>query len=160
MRQRLRGRRRELRQRHCPVRPLRTGYRQNGVVLASVVIGSGEALILPEAIPAPMEPIIVAPGWRPHTAPASFQGGNLWAQWHRRALVWDAGDDMAWIQRQILPHLPCGDCRGHAVAYLAANAPTWGDYFAWTVAFHNAVNQRLGKPQLATDQARAIWAAG
>jgi hypothetical protein len=30
-------------------------------------------------------------------------------------------------------------------------------FFAWGVALHNAVNRKLGKPELTIEEARRIW---
>lgn len=103
------------------------------------------------AVPAPLPPGAVEV-----RAPA-FNGGNLWALWHRRALDWSGGDDTEWIKREIMARLPSCSCGNHAASYLAAHPPVWADYFAWTVAFHNAVNARLGRPLLALEEARARW---
>lgn len=101
-----------------------------------------------------------APAWasRVGTRTVAFDGHRIWAAWHTRALSCPDGDDSAWISREVLPRLPCGDCRGHAIDYLKAH-PVGTDYFAWTVAFHNAVNERLGKPSTTVDDARALWTA-
>lgn len=90
-----------------------------------------------------------------------FQGANLWAVWHRRALDWQGDDDSAWIRTEILAKLPCGECSNHAKAYLADHPPyfTAADYFTWTVAFHNAVNTRLGREPWTVEKAHAHWGA-
>jgi hypothetical protein len=39
-------------------------------------------------------------------------------------------------------------------AYIAANLPPSNSgFFAWTVAFHNAVNRKCGKPEMTIDEA-------
>lgn len=108
-----------------------------------------------------------APGGSASARPASpaasarppFAGAHLWAAWHRRALSWPGGDDTAWVNREVLLRLPCGECSRHAKAYLADHPPyfTAADYFAWTVAFHNAVNARLGRPTWTVAEARLRW---
>lgn len=61
--------------------------------------------------------------------------------------------------RNLIQHLPCEHCRGHATRYLLDNPPerfigrqdSQGDsmpLLEYTWRFHNAVNQRLGKSQL------------
>ncbi len=92
-------------------------------------------------------------------APPPFDGRAVWASLHRRALTWDAGDDSEWLLREITAKLPCGDCAAHWVIVMHTLPVRWGDYFAWSVEAHNAVNRRLGKPELAVDQARAVWSA-
>lgn len=108
--------------------------------------------------PASIRPV---PPNGPHKAPQLFQGPDLWAAWHRRALNWAGGDDAAWVTAQILSRLPCGDCSNHAKAYMAAHPPTFeaSTYFGWTVAFHNAVNLRLGRLMWTFEEARQHWSA-
>lgn len=85
-----------------------------------------------------------------------FDGAALWAEIHRRALV-TAGDDSAYLAT-IAPRLPCATCRPHWLEMLARTPPEFGaGYFPWTVARHNEVNARLGKPVISEDKARAIW---
>jgi hypothetical protein len=58
---------------------------------------------------------------------------------------------------------PCGDCKGHFSNYLESNPPEVSlngspeSLFAWTVSFHNAVNYRLGKPQMSYDEAKSVY---
>lgn len=84
-------------------------------------------------------------------------GNLLWSALHRRALAVPAGEsDAAWLAgfRQAIP---CGDCRKHWDAMLAATPPDWSAYFAWTVARHNEVNRRLGKPEMGLEEALQRW---
>ena len=39
------------------------------------------------------------------------------------------------------------------------NSESFQRYFEWTVAQHNLVNARLGKPQLSVADAHRIWSA-
>lgn len=84
---------------------------------------------------------------------------ELWAALHRHA--WgDDWDDPAWIDRNITAKLPCGECKQHWRALLAATPPDYSSreaFFAWGVAAHNQVNARLGKPIMGLDEARKIW---
>lgn len=69
---------------------------------------------------------------------------ELWGEIHDPARSWSPD----FIQ-SIANRLPCGDCRDHFRAYVAANPPPIGDdvaCHAWGIALHNAVNARLGKP--------------
>jgi hypothetical protein len=97
---------------------------------------------------------------RAKAARPPFQGAGLWDAWHRRALSWTGGDDTPWVNSQILQKLPCGECSNHARAWLKENPPTFTAelYFAWTVAFHNGVNHRLGRPIWSVGEARSYWA--
>jgi hypothetical protein len=59
------------------------------------------------------------------------------------------------------PHvLPCEECKHHAVALLARLPPVVDSrdrLFAWSVQFHNAVNTRIGAPELPLAQARTHY---
>lgn len=119
-------------------------------------------LDVPPPLPPPIEGAAAPAAARAAAAARpAYDGASIWARWHRRALSWSGGDDRAWILREVLARVPCGDCRRHLREYLLATAPdfTAAGYFAWTVAFHNAVNRRLGKPVLDIDAARAWWSA-
>lgn len=53
--------------------------------------------------------------------------------------------------------LPCATCRVHAEQHMHEHSPaftTGEDYWAYTVAFHNAVNVRTAVPTLTLDEAR------
>lgn len=57
---------------------------------------------------------------------------------------------------------PCHKCRQHMTAYFTAYPVQahWNEdqgFFRWSVKFHNAVNQRLGKPLITYEQALAIY---
>lgn len=56
---------------------------------------------------------------------------------------------------------PCRKCRGHAVKYLDEHSvpktKDEGSLFEWSVTFHNAVNKRLGKPEMPLEEAREIY---
>ena len=54
--------------------------------------------------------------------------------------------------------LPCGDCQRHWDQMVAATPPpTAPDLFVWTVARHNEVNRRLGKPEMGLEAALQRW---
>jgi hypothetical protein len=58
-----------------------------------------------------------------------------------------------------IPRVPCGDCREGFAKLVAENPPpldTDESLFAWTVAMHNAVNRKLGKPEMTVEEARRI----
>lgn len=75
---------------------------------------------------------------------------RLWAELHARPGQWTGADvERAWLER-FVGRVPCGDCRAHWKAYTTANPPDLSGpqaYYGWTVAAHNAVNRRLGKPE-------------
>lgn len=96
------------------------------------------------------------------TAPTPpLTGPQLWARWHVRALKWPGTGEPYWIEENILAHLPCAGCRIHVMALMDEMTPGFGidgwDYFAWTVALHNAINRKLGKREMSVEEARGIW---
>lgn len=65
------------------------------------------------------------------------------------------------MRTHIQPKLPCGECRGHAAAYIEANPPEKSpDPLIWSWEFHNAVNKRLGKPEMEWDTCKKMYADG
>lgn len=65
-----------------------------------------------------------------------------------------------WIRDQI-EHLPCEDCRNHAREYIQYNPPDHAeDPFIWSWRFHNAVNRRLGKPEIEYNIAKELYLDG
>jgi hypothetical protein len=62
-----------------------------------------------------------------------------------------------WIRNQ-LENLPCFDCIEHSRQYLLANPPEKAeDAFIWTWRYHNAVNRRLGKPEMDYKTAKQLY---
>jgi hypothetical protein len=68
----------------------------------------------------------------------------------------------------ITSNLKCHICRGHAIQYVTANPPALMynlqdpdgreiGLFKWTWIFHNAVNRRLGYPEMSFDDAYRIF---
>lgn len=87
-------------------------------------------------------------------------GRELWEQLHRRAASGRiAVAEMAFIKHLADPLARCG-CRAEWAALLDRMPPdlsTPETYFAWSVAAHNEVNARLGKPILPLDDARRLY---
>jgi Erv1 / Alr family len=91
----------------------------------------------------------------------SGRGPALWADLHRWALTADLnpGAPGQWLDR-FAARVPCGDCRRHWLEITAASPPALESHqalFAWTVARHNDVNRRLGKPEMSLDEAIGRW---
>jgi hypothetical protein len=66
---------------------------------------------------------------------------------------------LAWISAAFEPLIPrygC-TCLSDWRTLLAAHPFRGEDPFAWSVDVHNAVNAKLGKPQLTVDAARSVW---
>ncbi len=72
------------------------------------------------------------------------------------------------IVSRVTARLPCGICKAHWAAILAADPPDFSSlpaYRSWTVRAHNAVNrgndyatgQPLNRPQWTDEQAAARW---
>jgi hypothetical protein len=106
-----------------------------------------------------------------------FDGAHLWAELHRRPYIYSGadnaggesnsgdasvGDDTAWLLK-FTKRVPCGVCRKHWLEIMRAIPPDFANrerYFAWTVTVHNAVNQRLRKPELDLATAKLKWTGG
>lgn len=101
-----------------------------------------------------------APTPPPKPAPGAFDGSVLWAELHRRP--WSMGapeQELAWLAA-FVARLPCGECRGHWLAWTAENPPdlsTAESYFVWTWRGHQAVNAKLNRPGLSLAEALARW---
>lgn len=96
----------------------------------------------------------VAAPVEPHWGPAK------WIALHRFALAWD-GDLIAADAHlaQLAASLPeC--CKPHWIALVAEHPPDFASaetFFAWTVARHNEVSRRIGRPELPLGEARALY---
>lgn len=77
---------------------------------------------------------------------------ELWREVHTRQDAtpeWFAG----WLNR-----IPCSVCKTSLKTILEElGTPDYTDWFAYSVRLHNAVNRKLGKPELSIDEAKAIW---
>lgn len=85
----------------------------------------------------------------------SFAGRQAWSKLHLQ----EHGSIDA-IQR-LKQSIPGGcSCRREADTILAAMPPVYDSpesWFEWTIAFHNAVNAKLGKPTVSLDRAYMLW---
>lgn len=83
---------------------------------------------------------------------------DLWSEFHRAALAdaltADSMEDFN-LRVDLLNVCQCGQHWREILA--AAPALPAADQFAWSVARHNDVNARLGKPLLTLEEARAIY---
>lgn len=81
---------------------------------------------------------------------------KLWALWHTRART-VIEDDTAFMV-ELYTVLGCHICQAHFIVILRTLKPRFGaGYFAYTVDFHNAVNDILKKPILTLEQAEALY---
>jgi hypothetical protein len=81
---------------------------------------------------------------------------NPWVGLHNGSIV-DAKGLAAW--ESTIPQYECG-CRAFYAKHKTANAPDFTSpesFFAWGVRLHNAVNAKLGKPEITIDEAYLIW---
>jgi hypothetical protein len=81
---------------------------------------------------------------------------NPWIAIHNGSIVDNAGL-LQW--EKTIPAYGCA-CRQFYQAWKAANAPDYSSpeaFFAWGVRLHNAVNAKLGKPEITIDEAYSIW---
>ena len=98
--------------------------------------------------------------WKPPpTPPAGGWGPAKWCELHRIALAGNLTPARLQTFSASLPNHPCG-CRNHWKILLEANPPPCAApavaQFAWTVARHNDVNRRLGKPEKTLEEAQTI----
>lgn len=85
-------------------------------------------------------------------------GPLLWGEMHSRALkARQISTEMVWLM-QLANRLPCGECKQFYMEQLTTNPPLHvSTYFEWTVNLHNAVNRKLGKPEMDVEEARTAW---
>lgn len=88
-------------------------------------------------------------------AQTARQGVFAWAKLHSYT-----GCDPQWLDLwQFFIPQRC-DCKDGYQKILEEMPPDFTSpeaFFAWGVALHNAVNTKLGKPELTIDEARKIW---
>lgn len=86
-------------------------------------------------------------------------GKGCWKIIHFTAIYDDQTNNKVfckWI-RNFVTKIPCKDCSDHATKYVTDNPPEKTlDLLLWTINFHNAVNKRLGKPQIPVNEAKVI----
>ena len=89
------------------------------------------------------------------TNAAAFDGSAMWAELHRHA---PGPATPAWL-KSFAVRLPCGECRRHWLSLSDSIIWHLGQdvFFQCTVMAHNAVNLRLGKPEISLEEARARW---
>jgi hypothetical protein len=82
--------------------------------------------------------------------------GNPWKSLHDGSIL-TPRDLAKWEIR--IPQYGCS-CKRFYAEWKAANPPDFSSpeaFFAWGVALHNAVNAKLGKPEITIDEALSIW---
>lgn len=100
--------------------------------------------------------------------PFPADGPLIWQGIHQTALAFDLNKSKAararlrvqlpgWFAEHIAGMLPCGHCRTDWARMLRDTPPDFKALFSWTVARHNEVNRKLGKPEIGEESARALW---
>lgn len=87
----------------------------------------------------------------------------LWNELHTNAINYKGTDNNVFLlafARKIPRYTKGCSCQEFWGNWKRANPPKYGDnneYFAWTVAAHNAVNKKLGKPEISLDDALKMY---
>jgi ADP-heptose:LPS heptosyltransferase len=88
-----------------------------------------------------------------------IRGPLLWEQLHIWALTADLATAPAWLSA-FDAKIGCDPCRTDWRGWIQEHPPDLSsghEFFAWTVSAHNAVNRRLGKPELSIETAIKEW---
>ena len=86
------------------------------------------------------------------------QGQFAWSLLHRYR-----GCDPQWLELWVyfIPQrCECKDGFQKIIEQLPPDFSSPQSFFAWGVTLHNAVNEKLGKPQITIDEAYSIWRNG
>ncbi|HEV2292452.1 MAG TPA: Erv1/Alr family FAD-linked sulfhydryl oxidase [Tepidisphaeraceae bacterium] len=91
------------------------------------------------------------------------RGPMMWKELHDRPnLPLEIERERAWLTA-FAGRLDCGDCRQHWLSLLTVDPPDLSSpaaYARWGVRMHNAVNLRLGKPEMSFEDAADRWGWG
>lgn len=89
-----------------------------------------------------------------------LEGARFWAELHLFALRNEGKPRLLhqWFLEWAgdLPFEDC-PCKDHFNQWVCENPPDFLAFFPWTIRLHNAVNERIGKPQIEVDAARKLW---
>lgn len=89
--------------------------------------------------------------------PPEVWGPNLWGALHTLGLTGTLTPEFV---QEFARVIPCPSCGSHFKDLLDEfPLPITTDQFEWTVALHNQVNARIGKPVFTVEQARARWSS-
>ena len=98
--------------------------------------------------------------------PKNVWGPPAWAKLHAIASRYSTTTDLEGARQTFraiwatVRELPCAECRAHATQYILATPPDLSSrtaLMAWTWAFHNTVNARLGKPFMPYTTFDYLW---
>lgn len=89
------------------------------------------------------------------------EGSRYWAELHLyglRCADIPHRDIRYWLGSWLmaLPFDGC-PCEDHLIEWIQNNDLDLNDFFAWGVRLHNAVNERIFKPQMSVEDARLLW---
>lgn len=90
---------------------------------------------------------------------------QLWKDLHMNAINYTGTNNYRFLTNfgRRIPRYTTGcSCKEFWNKWKKDNPPTYGpngEYFAWTVKAHNAVNKKLGKPEMTVDDARKLYTA-
>lgn len=89
---------------------------------------------------------------------ASFWSQPAWLTLHLFSLTETVPqEDMYSLFQSYSRSMPCPQCRQHMQQYLSKHPITSGtNMFAYSVALHNDVNKRQGKPQVSVQDAKTL----
>lgn len=88
---------------------------------------------------------------------------ELWIELHTHAVQYTGTDDSVYLAlfRRRIPRYTTGcACQEFWRNWIKFNVPTYGpnnEYFNWTVRAHNAVNVKLGKPEMSFEDALKLY---
>ena len=89
---------------------------------------------------------------------------DLWKELHTNAYKYTGTNDSAFLTafgRKIPRYIKGCSCQEFWNNWVRTNPAVYGpnkEYFAWTVKTHNAVNKKLGKPEMTLEDALKLYA--
>jgi hypothetical protein len=81
-------------------------------------------------------------------------GPRLWGAFHIACLTGTISPEFL---EEFSKVIPCPACSVHFRQLIESNPLPSMNQFEWSVDIHNQVNERIGKPLVSVDQARAMW---
>lgn len=88
---------------------------------------------------------------------------ELWQELHINAMNYKGNDNRRFLYnfgRKLKKYSANCPCYGFWKKWIKSNPPKYGpngEYFAWTVKVHNAVNRKLGKSEISLNRAIKIY---
>ena len=88
--------------------------------------------------------------------PPDVWGPNLWGALHTLCLTGSITPEFVDEYAKVIP---CPSCAMHFRQLVDSNPLPTMNQFEWSVDLHNQVNERIGKPVVSVEAARAKWSA-